>query len=324
MIRDFSGIKTMVKYKDYYEILGVPRSATEKEIKTAFRKLARKYHPDTNKNNKDTEEKFKEINEAYEVLGDSDKRKKYDTLGNHFRGGSDFTPPPGFDFNFDFSKGFTKTQDSPFSDFFEILFGEALRERSSPFQETFTHTHTRSQTKRRGEDQYIDLYLSLEEAYKGTSRKIDINVPDRESKRLEVKIPPNVRENSKIRMAGEGLPGRNGGASGDLYLVVKLRAHPFFKIDGDDINSEISITPQEAVLGSEIEIPTIDTPVKMIVPPGTQNDKVLRLRGKGLPHQKREGRGDHFVKVKINIPTSITDDEKKLYQELAKLQKKKK
>ena len=316
----------MVKYKDYYEILGVPRSATEKEIKTAFRKLARKYHPDTNRNNKDAEEKFKEINEAYEVLGDAEKRRKFDTLGNNFRGGSDFTPPPGFDFNFDFNKGFTKTQDSPFSDFFEILFGETLRGggRSSPFQETFTQTYTRPQTKRRGEDQYIDLNLSLEDAYKGTTRKIDINVPNRESKRLEVKIPPNVRENSKIRMVGEGLPGRNGGASGDLYMVVKLKPHPFFKIDGDDINSEIQITPQEAVLGSEIEIPTIDTPVKMVVPPGTQNDKVLRLRGKGLPHQKKEGRGDHFVKVKINIPTVITDEEKKLYQELAKLQKKKK
>ena len=313
----------MVKYKDYYEILGVSRSATEKEIKIAFRKLARKYHPDANKNNQDAEEKFKEINEAYEVLGDSDKRRKYDTLGNNFRGGSDFTPPPGFDFNFDFSKGFTQTQDSPFSDFFEILFGEALKGRSSPFQETFTQTHARPQTKRRGEDQSIDLHLSLEETYRGTTRKIDINVPERESKRLEVKIPPNVRENSKIRMAGEGLPGRNGGAAGDLYMIVKLKSHPFFKVEGDDINSEISITPAEAVLGSEIEIPTIDTPVKMIVPPGTQNDKVLRLRGKGLPHQKREGRGDHFVKVKINIPTITTDEEKRLYQELAKLQKKK-
>ncbi len=316
----------MVKYKDYYEILGVTRSSTDKEIKTAFRKLARKYHPDANRNNKDAEEKFKEINEAYEVLGDSDKRKKYDTLGNNFRGGSDFTPPPGFDFNFDFNnKGFSKTQEAPFSDFFEMLFGEALRGgRSSPFSDTFTQTYSRPQTKRRGEDQYIDLYLPLEEAYKGTTRKIDINVPGRESKRLEVKIPPNVRENSKIRMAGEGLPGKNGGAAGDLYMVVKLKPHPFFKIEGDDINSEIQITPAEAVLGSEIEIPTIDTPVNMVVPPGTQNDKILRLRGKGLPHPKKEGRGDHFVKVKINIPTIISEEEKKLYQELAKLQKKKK
>ena len=314
----------MVKYKDYYEILGVSRSATEKEIKTAFRKLARKYHPDTNKNNKDAEEKFKEINEAYEVLGDSEKRRRFDTLGNSFRGGSDFTPPPGFDFNFDFSKGFNKTQESPFSDFFEILFGEAMKARSSPFQETFTHTYPRHETKRRGEDQYIDLHLSFEEAYRGTTRKIDISLPNRESKRLEVKIPPNVRENSKIRMAGEGLPGRNGGSAGDLYLTVKLKSHAFFKIESDDINSEISITPAEAVLGTEIEIPTIDTPVKMVVPPGTQNDKILRLRGKGLPHQKREGRGDHFVKVKINVPTIVTDEEKKLYQELTKLQKKKK
>lgn len=318
----------MVKYKDYYEILGVPRSATEKEVKTAFRKLARKYHPDTNKSNKEAEEKFKEINEAYEVLGDKEKRKRYDTLGSGFRGGSDFTPPPGFDFKFDFGNGFTQTQDSPFSDFFEMLFGEALKGRGSPFQETFTQTYSRPQGKRRGEDHFIKLELTIEEAYKGTTRKIDITIPGRDPRRLEVKIPPNVRENSKIRMAGEGLLGKNGGPAGDLYLVVKLKPHPFFKLDGDNISSEILISPSDAVLGAEIEIPTLDGPVKMVIPPGTQNDKVLRLRGKGLPHQKKDtsnptGRGDHLVKIKINVPTTLSEEEKKLYQELAKLQKKK-
>ena len=315
----------MVKYKDYYDILGVPRAATEKDIKSAYRKLARKYHPDTNKGNKAAEEKFKEINEAYEVLGDSEKRKRYDTLGNSFRAGSDFTPPPGFDFNFNnFGKGFSQAKDSTFSDFFEILFGESFKGRASPFEDMFTETYSRPQGKRRGEDHYINLELSVEEAYKGTTRKIDISVPGRDSRRLEVKIPPNVRENSKIRMMGEGLMGRNGGATGDLFLVVKLKPHPFYKLDNDDINSETLITPSDAVLGTEIEIPTLDGPVKMVIPPGTQNDKVLRLRSKGLPHQKREGRGDHFVKIKINIPMVIADDERKLYQELAKLQKKKK
>ena len=316
----------MVKFKDYYEILGVSRGASEKEIKSAFRKLARQYHPDTNKNNKEAEEKFKEVNEAYEVLGDTEKRRKYDNLGKGFSGGSEFTPPPGFDFNFDFSKGFTQTQDSPFSDFFELLFGEALKGRTSPFQDAFTYTRSNQQQskKRRGEDYYIDLELALEEAYQGTKRKIDINAPGRDSKRLEVKIPAGVREGSKIRMAGEGLAGKYGGADGDLYLVVKLRVHPFFKLDGDDINSEIVISPAEAVLGAELDIPTIDTPVQMVIPPGTQNGKVLRLRGKGFPRYKKEGRGDHFVKIKINIPTVVTDEEKKLYQELAKLQNKKK
>ena len=207
----------MVKYKDYYDILGVTRSATEKEVKSAFRKLARKYHPDTNRNNKEAEDKFKEINEAYEVLGDKEKRSRYDTLGNNFRGGGDFTPPPGFDFK----KGFTQAQESPFSDFFELLFGEAFKGRSSPFQETYTHTYSRPQTKRKGEDHSINLELTIEEAYKGTIRKIDISIPDSQSKRLEVKIPSNVREKSKIRMAGEGLPGKNGGPAGDLYLIVK-------------------------------------------------------------------------------------------------------
>ncbi len=312
----------MVKYKDYYDILGVTRSATEKEIKSAFRKLARKYHPDTNRGNKEAEDKFKEINEAYEVLGDKEKRSRYDTLGNNFRSGSDFTPPPGFDFNFDFKKGFTQTQESPFSDFFELLFGEAFKGRSSPFQETYTHTYSRPQTKRKGEDHSINLELTIEEAYKGTTRKIDISIPGSQPKRLEVKIPPNVRENSKIRMAGEGLPGKNGGSPGDLYLIVKLRTHPFYKIEGDDINSDILVSPSDAVLGTEIEVPTLDGPVKMVIPPGTQNDKVLRLRGKGLPYQKKDGRGDHFIKVKINIPTVITEEERKLYKELSKLQKK--
>lgn len=314
----------MVKYKDYYNILGVSRSATEKEIKTAFRKLARKYHPDTNKGNKEAEEKFKEANEAYEVLGNPDKRKRYDMLGTNFRGGSDFTPPPGFEFNFDFGKGFTQTQDATFSDFFEMLFGEAFRGgRASPFQRTYTETYSRPQ-KRRGEDHFIDLDLSIEEAYKGTSRKIDISIPGEQSKRLEVKIPPNVKEGSKIRMASQGGPGRNGGTQGDLYLVVKYKTHPFFKIEGDDVVSEISITSAEAVLGADIEIPTLDGPVKMVIPPGTQNDKVLRLRQKGWLNSKNSIRGDHFVKVKINIPTVVTEAEKKLYQELSKLQKKKK
>ena len=281
----------MVKYKDYYEILGVSRNSTEKEIKTAFRKLARKYHPDANKNNKEAEEKFKGINEAYEVLGDAEKRKKYDTLGNNFRGGSDFRPPPGFnDFNFDFNnQDFTKTaQEAPFSDFFEMLFGEKFKTRSSHFEERSTQNYTRPQGKRKGEDHSINLELPLEEVYRGTIRKLDISIPERDTKRLEVKIPPNVREGSKIRMAGQGLNGRNGGPPGDLYLVVKIKPHPIFKLDGDDIHSEITISPSDAVLGTETEIPTLDGPVKMVIPSGTQNDKVLRLRTKGLSHQKKE------------------------------------
>lgn len=324
----------MVKYKDYYDILGVSRSASEKEIKTAFRKLARKYHPDTNKGDKKAEEKFKEINEAYEVLSDPVKRKKYDALGSTFTAGSEFTPPPGFDFDFDFEKGFTQAGERPFSDFFEMLFGDTLKSKGFSFEQAFKtrdfpfdqgfKTSTREPRKRRGEDYYIDLPLAIEEAFKGTTRKIDITMPQGGSKRLEVKIPPNVRENSKIRMGGQGLQGINGGDPGDLYLVVKFKPHPFFKVQGDDIHSEITISPPEAVIGTEVEIPTLDGPVQLVIPPGTQNEKVLRLRGKGLPFIKRDGRGDHFVQVKINTPQVISEDEKKLYKELLNLQKKKK
>ncbi len=308
----------MVKYKDYYEILGVSRSATEKEVKSAFRKLARKYHPDTNKNNKAAEEKFKEINEAYEVLGDAEKRKKYDLLGNSYRSGSDFRPPPGFDFN-------GQASEANFSDFFEMLFGEAFKTKSSTFQDIFNqNTGARTPPKRKGEDQAINLELAIEEAYTGTTRKIDINIPGRESKRLEVKIPANVRDGSKIRMSGEGLPGKNGGQTGDLFLVVKLKIHPFFKLEGNDIYSELKVSPSQAVLGSEVDIPTLDGPVKIVIPSGTQNDKTLRLKGKGFPKPKNEpGRGDHYVKIKINIPTIISNEERKLYSELSKLEKKK-
>ncbi|MBI1859058.1 MAG: DnaJ domain-containing protein [Candidatus Melainabacteria bacterium] len=312
----------MVKYKDYYNILGVSRSSTEQEIKAAYRKLARKYHPDTNRGDKTAEEKFKEISEAYEVLRDAEKRRRYDALGSGFRGGTEFKPPPGFDFNFDFSKGFTQTSyDSTFSDFFEMLFGDF---KQSPFEHSFKDSATYSKRKIRGSDHSIDLPLAIEEAFKGTTRKIDISVPGRESKRLEVKIPPSVRDGSKIRMSGQGLEGKNGGEPGDLYLVVRMKQHPFYKITGDDVNSEISITPAEAVLGSEIEIPTLDGPVKLVIPKGTQSDKVLRLRGKGMKMQKENSRGDHFIKIKISIPQSISDEEKKLYKDLLSLQKKKK
>lgn len=318
----------MVKFKDYYEILGVSRNATDQEIKSAYRKLARKYHPDTNKGDKTAEEKFKEVSEAYEALRDPEKRRRYDALGSGFSAGSEFTPPPGFDFNFDFNKGFSKTYDtsiSDFSDFFEMLFGDTFTKGSSPFSGFKEYTTTYSTPKKqRGQDHTIEMPLTIEEAFHGTTRKIDISVPGRDSKRLEVKIPSNVREGSKIRISGQGLQGKNGGEPGDLYLVVKFKPHPVYKVSEDDINSEIAITPAEAVLGTEVDIPTLDGPVKLVVPAGTPSGKVLRLRNKGLNLQKVKGRGDHFVKVKIDIPRIVTEEEKKHYKELLNLQKKKK
>lgn len=332
----------MVKFKDYYQTLGVPRTSSQKEIKTAYRNLARKFHPDANKGDKGAEEKFKEIAEAYEVLKDPDKRQKYDTLGNNWKAGSDFRPPPDFGggaggFNFDFEKfGDFSKQGSPFSDFFDILFGQTFGQpgqqqgarggaaggaggRTTAQQQQRTAAGAQAERSNRMYDQEADIELSVEELAKGAQRTLKITPPGAEAKTIEVKIPAGVRPGSRVRIAGQGMKTPRG--RGDLFLRVKVKPHGDFTIDGDNIICDLSISPALAVLGGQAGVPTLDGTVKIKIPAGTQNGRMLRLKGRGLPTSKNTTKGDLMIRVKIVIPSHPTDKERALYEQLAELEK---
>jgi len=317
----------LVKYKDYYQILNVPRSATEKEIKTSYRKLARQFHPDANKGNKASEEKFKEIAEAYEVLKDPEKRKRYDQLGSNWKSGEQFRPPPDYSgFNFDFGDLSGLGKGSPFSDFFEAIFGQSFGTEGGPRPQPGGPGRPQQrpggpQAGRSPLDQEAEIELTLEEVAKGTTRTLQISGPQVKTKTIEVKIPPGVRQGSKIRVPGEGAQSPVGQGKGDLYLKVKVKAHEEFTMEGDNLVCNINITPAQAVVGTEASVPTLDGPVKIRIPAGTQNGRLLRLRGRGLPKLKESVRGDILVRTKIMIPTELTDRERELYTELAKLEK---
>jgi len=298
-----------VKYKDYYEILGVSRSATQDQIKSAFRKLARKYHPDVNPGDQTAEEKFKEINEAHEVLSDLKKRQLYDRLGANWKAGADFTPPPGWEnirINFG-DVGFGSAPGGGFSDFFEILFGDALgRGRGAARRGPSTWTMP-------GSDVESELPLTLEEAHRGDTRRVTL--PN--GKSLEVRIPRGVRDGSLVRLAGQGDPSASRGRSGDLYLRVKLQPHLVFQVSGDDVTVDAPMAPWEAVLGTTIRVPTLDGMADVTVPARSQGGQKLRLRGQGLI-RRSGGRGDQFVRLKIVVPTDPTPAEHRLFEELAR------
>ncbi len=316
----------MVKYKDYYQILNVPRSATDKEIKASYRKLARQFHPDTNAGNKASEEKFKEIAEAYEVLKDPEKRKRYDQLGSNWKQGEQFRPPPDFS-NFDFDFGGLAGKGSPFSDFFEAIFGQAFGQEGGPRTQPGGQGRPQQrpggpgQTGRSPLDQEAEIELTLEEVAKGTVRTLQISGPQVKTKTLEVKIPAGVRQGSKIRVPGEGAKSPVSPNAGDLYLKVKIKPHDEFTMEGDNLVCNVNITPAQAVVGTETSVPTLEGPVKIRIPAGTQSGRMLRLRGRGLPKLKDTARGDILVRTKIMIPTEISDRERELYTELAKLEK---
>jgi curved DNA-binding protein len=304
-----------VKFKDYYETLGVPRTATDKEIKAAYRKLARQHHPDANKGNKASEEKFKELGEAYEVLKDPEKRRLYDQLGSNYKAGAEFRPPPDMGgFNFDFGD---LGKNSSFSDIFDMLFNNVGARTTSGARPGQGTRPMRSKAL----DQEAEIELSIEELANGSTRKLEISAPNAATRTLEVKIPAGVREGSKVRVAGEGA--KMSGAGGDLYLKIKVKPHAYFSIEGDNLISNLSLSPAQAVLGIETTVNTLTGPVKIGVPPGSQNGRMLRLRGRGLPKLKGGSAGDQLAKIKIVVPVNPSDAEKKLYQELAKIESEK-
>jgi DnaJ-class molecular chaperone len=321
-----------VKFRDYYEVLGAPRTATAEEIKKRYRKLAHKHHPDVNPGDKTAEDRFKELNEAYEVLSDPEKRQRYDQLGQNWKGGAEFTPPPGWKgAPVDFGEGEHSAGD--FSDFFESLFGGSRGTRARGGGAGFS---------RRGSNVEAEISLTLEEAHRGVTRKFSLegdaicadcggsgsknnnacaSCRGRGSihrpRALEVDVPPGVRDGSVIRLSGQGETGANGAPPGDLYLRVVLEPHRLFSIVGnDDLQIQLPVAPWEAALGAKIEVPTLDGPVNMTIPEGSFDGRKLRLRGQGL-RRRQGGRGDQYLQLKIVIPLKLSAREKELFGELA-------
>src|SRR5262249_42614759 len=312
-----------VQFRDYYETLGVSKTATDDEIRSAFRKLARKYHPDVAKDKKAAEEKFKQINEAYEVLGDVEKRKKYDQLGANWNQPGGFQPPPqwggaaggGFyEWGGDGGGGVEfEFGGTGFSDFFEAFFGGG-RGRSA-----FGGFGGRPATAERGADVEADILVTLEEALRGSTRTVSLRRTG--SNRVEtyqVKNPLGVHEGQRIRLVGQGEAGARGGKSGDLFLRVRLAKHPDFSVEGSDLIHEVKVAPWQTALGTELKVPTLEGTVRLKIPPGTQGGQRFRLREHGLPGISG-ARGDLYVVVQINIPKKLTEREREIWSQLAKL-----
>ncbi len=316
-----------VQFRDYYETLGVSKTSTEAEIKSAFRKLARKHHPDVAKDKKGAEEKFKQINEAYEVLSDPEKRSRYDQLGADWNQPGGGQPPPGWgqragggrgpnpfgggngDVEFEFGG-------TGFSDFFEAFFGGGRGQSAFGGGAGFGQ---RPSGAARGSDVEADIMVTLEEALHGSKRTVSLRRSS--SSKLEtyqVKIPRGVHEGQRIRLAGQGEAGAGGGKSGDLFLRVRLARHPDFLVEGSDLLHEVELDPWQAVLGTELEVPTLEKPGRLKIPPGTQAGQRFRLRERGLPASSG-ARGDLYVVIGIRIPRDVGDAERNLWKQLADL-----
>ncbi|MGC1479562.1 MAG: J domain-containing protein [Chthoniobacterales bacterium] len=318
-----------VQYRDYYKTLGVAKTATQDEIRSAFRKLARKHHPDTAADKATAEEKFKEINEAYEVLGDAEKRRKYDEYGANWeqagQGGGGFSgggfarggqPGGGFDFG---GGGVEYEFDGTgFSDFFEQMFG-ARRSGGRPagggMGGGFGGAY--GQGPQRGGDVEADMMVTLEEAFEGSSRQISFRRDGaQQTQTYTVKIPKGVRDGQKIRLAGQGSPGTSGAAAGDLFLRMKIQKHPYFEVEGSDLRVEVEVPVATCVLGGETEVRTLEGRAKIRLKEGTPNGMKMRLGGRGLP-KPDGGRGDLFVTIHALLPTTVPDADRPHWEALA-------
>jgi curved DNA-binding protein len=322
-----------VDYKDYYQILGVSKDADEKQIKQAYRKLARKYHPDINPGDRGAEVRFKEINEAYEVLSDSDKRRKYDQLGANWKQYERFAREPG---GFPGFEGFRVDFGGPgserfggFSDFFKTFFGGGLDlddllggSGGGGFRGPGFGGRRGGfgSAPSKGRDVSAHLEITLEESYHGVQKRLALQGnPGAPPQPIEVKIPAGVKDGSRIRIAGKGEPAPAGGSPGDLYLDVKLRPHGIYRREGDDLHVDVPVTVTEMALGAEIEVPSLSGKARIKVPPGSQNGRLLRLRGKGMPRLKGGGHGDLLVKLQVVTPTGLGERERQLLKELGSL-----
>jgi curved DNA-binding protein len=305
-------------FKDYYAALGVAPDASDQAIKQAYRKLARQYHPDVNPGDKQAEDRFKEINEAYQALSDPERRRKYDELRSQYqqwqqRGGrGDFNwgqrqPAPGEQVYTNVSPEDLEDLfggDSPFSDFFSSVYGGVAAGPAG---------RARELRPRRGRDIEAPAEITLEEAFNGTTRAIQIG-----DRRIEAKIPPGVRSDSRVRLAGQGGPGTAGGPAGDLYLVVQVAPHPRFERDGDDLWADVALDFFTAALGGNVRVPTIDGSVMLKVPARTQAARTFRLRGKGMPRLERPNeRGDMYARAKLVLPEPLSDSELEALRQLA-------
>jgi curved DNA-binding protein len=306
-----------MNYKDYYKVLGVEKTATPEEIKKAYRRLALRHHPDKNKGDKTAEEKFKDVNEANEVLSDPGKRKKYDQFGQDWE---HYQEAAKHGEKFDWSKyagqpaGGQRFDTADFSeifggggagDFFEMLFGQPFggrRGKPAPLK---------------GDDLEAEMDLSLEDSYHGATRMLKLD-----GQTIRIKIDPGIRDGQVLRLPGKGGPGVNGGPGGNLYLTAKIREHPEFRREGDDLHCDLPVGLYTAVLGGKIEVRTLKGMIKIDIPKDTPNGKVLRLKGLGMPHYKEKHKyGDLYVKITIQLPKSLTETELGLFRKLAELRK---
>lgn len=288
-----------MKYKDYYEVLGVEREADPADIKRAYKRLARKYHPDVS-TEQDAEERFKEVGEAYDVLRDKDKRATYDNLGNGWHSGDEFSPPPGWQFKTNAGDGFGGEK-FDFSDFLDSMFG-GRAPHGGPSDAHF-----------RGADERARIVITLEEAFSGGERALNVNSGRGRARKLNVKIPAGVREGQQIRLAGQGQAGP-GGQSGDLFLIVEFASHPLFHAQGSDIHMNLPIAPWEAALGATVKTPTLAGKVDLKIPAESQSGRKMRLKAKGLGGAKA---GDQYVTLQIVTPPADSDAAKRIYKSMA-------